>query len=257
MSAEGDEGAPNPVALGKQPMGAGQQALQKVSVLAAKAALNSIPWAALVFDLGQSAVDFANARLTDRLLEGLATRIDQLEAGARERLEADEIYRLSAQAAIRRMMTETNPRMADALARAVVQLGLSEDEPGERMQVVRALDILTEPSLHLLQTLYRLWHDNLTEPEIAAAGGHPGTLIGFNVLMTDSMQVLSWVAPTNDLQRMGMIANPSKEKGHISGGQYGNFDTGPHEVLHIGKEVIRLCFDDPATPVFGKFAAGG
>ncbi|SFM86971.1 hypothetical protein [Methylobacterium pseudosasicola] len=49
-----------------------------------------------MFDLGQTAIQFANVRLTDRLLAGLGERIDRLEGGTSERLVADEVYQLSA-----------------------------------------------------------------------------------------------------------------------------------------------------------------
>ena len=139
------------------PMGAGAQVLQKVGVLSAKAALSTIPWAALVFDIGQAAVDYGNARLTDRLLGGLGERIDRMEAGARDRLAADEVYQISAQAAIRRMLAETNPRMADASSSGCRRAWCkSGDPPSVRLELARALDTLTEPSLHLLQTIYRM-----------------------------------------------------------------------------------------------------
>jgi len=46
----------------QEPMRAGPQLLQKVRMLSAKAALSSIPWAALIFDLGQLGVDSSSAR---------------------------------------------------------------------------------------------------------------------------------------------------------------------------------------------------
>ncbi len=83
--------------------GWGAQVLQKVGVIGAKAALSTIPWAAWSSTLGRRPLITGNARLTDRLLGELGERIDRMEAGTRERLKADEIYQLSAQAAIRRM----------------------------------------------------------------------------------------------------------------------------------------------------------
>jgi hypothetical protein len=235
-------------------MGAGAQALQKVGVLGAKAALSTIPWAALVFDLGQAAIDYGNARLTDRLLGDLGERIDRMEAGARERLKADEIYQLSAQAAIRRMLTETNPSMADALARAVVELGKSDDPPSMRLEIARALDTLTEPSLHLLQTIYRMEQSLLSQPELDAAGGPPTKTVYFNTLITESMELLSWVEPTAALQRAGLIDDPPQGGMFAEAMEAPRYDTAPFKVLLLGKTVVRLCFGRPGAPAFGRFA---
>jgi hypothetical protein len=241
------------------PMGAGAQVLQKAGVLGAKAALSTIPWAALVFDLGQAAVDYGNARLTDRLLADLGERIDRMEAGTRERLKADEIYQLSAQAAIRRMLMETNPRMADALARAVVELGVSDLEPTERMEIARALDALTEPALHLLQTQYRAKHDLLTEPELQVIGGDVKEPMRFMALMYASMRLTSWLAPTLELERAGMIAvtldNGTLAEAHTATMAIRGQVVHLQEVYPAGERVVRMCFEDPALPAFGTFAA--
>lgn len=240
------------------PMGAGVQVLQKVGVLGAKAALSSIPLAALVFDLGQTVIDFANAHLTDRLLVGLGERIDRLEGCARERLAADEVYQLSAQAAIRRMLTETNPRMADALARAVAELGATDLTTSERMEIARALDALTEPGLHLLQTLYRAHHDLLTEPELKVVEGDVAAPLHFTALMYASMPLTSWIAPANDLERAGMVEATLDDGSFAEVREARRADEGHtvdlRKVYAIGERVVRLCFDDPSAPSFGSFS---
>ena len=242
----------------REPMRAGPQLLQKVGVLSAKAALSSIPWAALVFDIGQLGIDFANARLTDRLLDGIGERIDRLEAGTRERLATDEIYQLSAHAAIRRMLTEANPRMADALARAVVELGASDLPSEERLEIARALDVLTEPSLHLLQTVYRLENDLLTPAEIEVSGDHLAHALRLTALVYASMQLSSWLAPANDLHRAGMAATVSGSSWFAEALDSEMADAGHtvplFKVYTIGERVVRMCFDDPAIPAFGAFA---
>lgn len=240
------------------PMGAGAQAIQKVGVLATKAALSTIPLAALVFDLGQAAVDYGNARLTDRLLGDIGERIDRMEAGARDRLAADEIYQISAQAAIRRMLAETNPRMAEALARAVVELGVSDLEPSERMEVARGLDALTEPALHLLQMQYRAQHDLLTEPELQAVDGDVKKPMRFMALMYASMRLTSWLPPTLELERAGMIAvtldNGTFAEAHTATMAIRGQIVHLQQVYPAGERVVRMCFDDPAIPAFGAFA---
>ena len=240
------------------PMSAGVQVLQKVGVLSAKAALSSIPWAALVFDLGQTAIDFANARLTDRLLVGLGERIDRLEGDTRERLAADEVYQLSAQAAIRLMLGETNPRMADALARAVAELGVADLPTSARLEIARALDALTEPGLHLLQTLYRAHHDLLTEPELLVVEGDVAAPLHFTALMYASMPLTSWIAPANDLERVGMVEATLDDGWFAEVREARRADEGHavhlRKVYAIGERVVRMCFDDPKTPAFGSFA---
>ena len=237
----------------RAPMGAGMQSLQKVGVLAAKAALSAIPWAALVFDVGQTAVDYGNARLTDRLLGDLGERIDRMEAGARERLKADEIYQLSAQAAIRRMLTETNSRMADALARAVAKLGASSLPAPERMELARALDILTEPSLHLLQMNFRFDQGALTREELDQAGSTSKRSLIFSRILLSSMSLVSWIKPERDLEIAGLIETI------LGGGEVGlppeeEVIVEPRRILPLGKRVLALCFDDPGSGTFGRFA---
>lgn len=240
------------------PVGAGMQALQKVGVLCAKAALQQIWWAGLAFDLGQTALEFGYARQTERLLTNIGDRIDKLEGGARERLQADEVYQLSAHAAIRRMLMETNPRMAEALARAVVELGVSDLEPTDRMEIARGLDVLTEPALHLLQMQYRAQHDLLTEPELQAVDGDVKGPMRFMALMYASMRLTSWLAPTLELERAGMIAvtldNGTFAEAHTATMAIRGQVVHLQQVYPAGERVLRMCFDDPAVPAFGAFA---
>lgn len=240
------------------PMGAGAQVLQKVGVIGAKAALSTIPWAALVFDFGQAAVDYGNARLTDRLLGELGERIDRMEAGARERLKADEVYQLSAQAAIRRMLTETNPRMADALAKAVAELGISPLLPAERLEIARALDALTEPSLHLLQTIYRAQNDHLTPQEMGLVEDDVRKTYHFTKLMYATMPLSSWIAPANELERAGMVVATLDDGWYDPAERAAEEPLGLavhlREVYPLGERVVRMCFDDPAIPAFGVYA---
>lgn len=238
--------------------GSGVQVLQKIGVLSAKAALSSIPWAALVFDVGQTAVEFGYARQTERLLTNIGDRIDKLEGSARERLKVDEVYQLSAQAAIRRMLMETNPRMAEALARAVTELGISDLEQAERMEIARALDALTEPGLHLLQTQYRAQHDLLTEPELQVVEGDVRKPMHFTALMYDSMRLTSWLAPANDLERAGLIEatldNGTFAEAHTATMAIRGQVVHLQRVYPIGERIITMCFNDPAAPAFGLFA---
>lgn len=241
------------------PPNSGVQVLQKIGVLSAKAAFSSIPWAALVFDVGQTAVEFGYARQTERLFTSIGDRIDKLEDRARARLKEDEVYQLSAQAAIRRMLMETNPRMAEALARAVVELGVSDREPAERMEIARALDVLTEPALHLLQTQYRVQHSLLTEPELEVFQSDFAKPYRFNALLAASMPRISWLAPSNDLERAGLIEatldNTTFAEAHeatkASRGQVAHLQL----VYPLDERVVGMCFDDPTVPAFGTYAA--
>jgi len=234
------------------------QMLQRVGVLCTKAALQQVWWAGLAFDIGQTAVEFGYSRQTERLLNRIGARIDALEDGARERLKADEVYQLSAQAAIRCMLMEINPRMAEALARAVVELGVSDLEPGERMEVARGLDALTEPALHLLQMQYRAQHDLLTEPELQAVDGDVKKPMRFMALMYSSMRLTSWLAPTLELERAGLIAvtldNGTFAEAHTATMAIRGQVVHLQDVYPAGERVLRMCFDDPAVPAFGAYA---
>lgn len=235
-------------------MGAGPQLLQKVGTLIVKAALNSVPLAGLALDLGQMGIDFANARVTERFFEQLGERIDRLEEDARERLKQDQVHQTTADAAIRRLLTETNPRMADALARAVAELGKPHRSAMERMEVARALSVLTEPNLHLLQTFYRgrLPHPAFTEAENKLIEGVLADSHWVGFIVRESMPAISWVGPVKSLEAAGLIELEGEE-------DFARSASGPdfpmvRRVLPLGEIVVRLCFADPNTPTFGKYA---
>lgn len=235
-------------------MRSGPMLMQKVGALTAKAALSSIPFAALAFDVGQAGIDFANGRLIDRFLDQLGDRIDHLEAGARERLAADEIHQASADAAIRRLLTESNPRMADALSRAVAELGKPHRTATERMEVARALEALNEPTLHLLQTYYRgrVQDYRMTSAERELVGGYQPDANMIGSIVTASMPMMSWVSSARNLEASGLAELKSDFPG-IPGVSSGNFAT-IGAISPLGEMVLHLCFEDPGVPAFGKFA---
>lgn len=241
-------------------MSAGQQLAHRIPLLAVKAGFSALPLAVFAFDVIREVVDFGNAQLTDRFLENVATRIDRLEESERERerLKADTIYQMSGRSALQRLLTETNPRMADALARAVAELGASKLPDGERLEIARTLDVLTEPSLHLLQTLYRVWNDKLTLAEIAAGGGDPRQPHRLTAMLGYSMPALSWIPAASGLQRAGLIeavvgADVFAEAQELARADEGR--TMPlYRVYALGERVLRLCLDEPDAPNFGNFA---
>ncbi|MCJ2054759.1 hypothetical protein [Methylobacterium sp. J-070] len=248
--------------LPRQPMSAGRQLAQRIPLLVVKAGFSTLPLAVFAFDVFQNVVDFGNAHLTDRFLESVGARIERLEANEqereRERLKADPVYQRSGRAALQRLLTETNPRMADALARAVAEIGASDLPDVERLEIARALDALTEPSLHLLQTLYRAHHDLLTEPEIQAAGGDASSLF-FTGLIYQSMWLSSWIVPAMDLERAGLIEATLDNTTFAEAVEASRADQGHtvhmRRVYAMGERVVKMCFDDPAVPAFGEFAA--
>ncbi|MBB5765677.1 hypothetical protein ABEV34_06900 [Methylorubrum rhodesianum] len=237
-----------------KPMRSGPMLMQKVGVLTAKAALSSIPFAALAFDIGQAGVEFANGRLVDRFLDQLGDRIDQLEAGARERLQADDVHQTTADTAIRRLLTETNPRMADALSRAVAEIGKAHRPPTERMEIARALSVLTEPNLHFLQSFYRMKYQQtkLTPAEEKFLGpGIPGPG-SIARIVAESMPLTTWLPSALSLQAAALVTLAGENNAPIDMTS-GAFPV-VKKVLPLGQLVLHLCFEDPEVPAFGKFA---
>lgn len=242
----------------REPMSAGRQLAQRIPLLMVKAGFSSLPLAVFAFDVLREVVDFGNAHLSDRFLENVGARIERLEDSERERLKVDAVYQMSGRAALQRLLTETNPRMADALARAVAEIGASALTDAERAEIARTIDVLTEPSLHLLQTLYRTHHGLLTKPELQAADGDATLSIHFSALMYASMPLTSWIAPASDLERAGMVEMT------IDNGTFGEAteatraDQGHivhrRDVYAMGERVVKMCFDDPSVPAFGNFA---
>jgi len=77
-----------------------------MSLHLAKALLSTIPFAVLVFDIGEKAIKFANDRDTRRYLLGLAEMIDALRAQVTDidhRLQHDRHYQDMAQHALQQI----------------------------------------------------------------------------------------------------------------------------------------------------------
>jgi hypothetical protein len=246
----------------REPMSAGRQLAHRIPLLVVKAGFSALPLAVFAFDVIREVVDFGNAHLTDRFLENVAARIEQLEEGERERererLKADAIYQISGRAALQRLLTETNPRMADALARAVAKLGASGLPDGERLEIARAIDALTEPSLHLLQLFYRTHHGLLTEPELQASGHNVSYPRNFTALVYASMPLTSWIAPAVDLERAGLVEATLDNTTFAEAVAATRADQGyavhRRRVFPLGERVVTMCFDDLGVPAFGTFA---
>ncbi|WP_254491472.1 hypothetical protein, partial [Salmonella enterica] len=89
------------------------------------------------------------------------------------------------------------------------------------------------------------------QPELDAAGGPPIKTVYFNTLITESMDLLSWVEPTAALQRAGLIDDPPQGGMFAEAMEAPRYDTAPFKVLLLGKTVVRLCFGRPGAPAFG------
>jgi hypothetical protein len=148
--------------------------------------------------------------------------------------------------------------MADALARAVAELGTSGLPDTERLEIARVLDVLTEPSLHFLQLLYRVHHELLTQTEFDAVGHNPAYSRNFTRLVYASMPLTSWIAPASVLERAGLVETT------LDGDDFGEATglTGEHQppavhkrrVYPLGERIVRMCFDDLTVPAFGTFS---
>jgi hypothetical protein len=245
----------------REPMSAGQQLAHRIPLLVVKAGFSALPLAVFAFDVIREVVDFGNAHLTDRFLENVGARIERLEEGERERLQADAVYQMSGRSALQRLLTETNPRMADALARAVAELGASGLPDTERSEIARVLDVLTEPSLHFLQLLYRVHHGLLTKPELDAGGSNPGYPPNFTALVYASMPLTSWIAAASILERAGLVETTldDGEFGESAGPTIAHQRPAVHKrrVYALGERVVRMCFDDLTVPAFGTFSTTG
>ncbi len=94
----------------------------------------------------------------------------------------------------------------------------------------------------------------LSQLEWDAAGGPPTKTVYFNTLITESMELLSWVEPTAALQRAGLIDDPPQGGMFAEAVEAPRYDTAPFKVLFAREDCGRLCFGRPGAPAFGRFA---
>ncbi|WP_209444976.1 hypothetical protein, partial [Mycobacterium tuberculosis] len=80
----------------------------------------------------------------------------------------------------------------------------------------------------------------------------------FTALMVASMPGTSWLAPSNDLERAGMIEatldNTTFAEAHEATRAIRGQVVHLQRVYPIGERVLKMCFDDPAVAAFGTFA---
>ena len=144
------------------------------------------------------------------------------------------------------------------MARAVAELGASTLLPAGRLEIARALDALTEPALHLLQTIYRAQNGHLTQQELGVVENDVRETYNFTKLMYATMPLSSWIAPANELERAGMVVaildDGSFDPTERAAEEPLRLTVHLREMYPLGERVVRMCFDDPASPAFGAFA---
>lgn len=232
-----------------------QMGVQRFSLLLTKAALSSIPFAALVFDIGQTAIDLANARVADRYLQELGRRIETLDEDLKSRLKTDPLHQIAGQGCWRSLLEESNERIATALARAVAELAQLQAVEAQRAECARILSALDEPMLHGLQTYYRFELNCLTDDEKAVAGHMPADQRDsqrnhLGLLLIHGLPLLSWPSVIERLMQTGLIRHD------INGGVQGEMPEAVTvaPVTELGRRILMLCFDDPSRAAFGQLA---
>ncbi|WP_162559318.1 hypothetical protein [Microvirga sp. 17 mud 1-3] len=235
--------------LPSQGMSEGAAFAQKAATLIVKAGLSSIPLAALVFDIGQMAVELANARPQNRFLNDVGERLSRLEADAAVKASSDPLHANAANAAMRALLTETNENIAAALARAVVELRKRDLSHYQKSECARIFASLNEPFLHGLQTSSRYSHGQLTEAESSLMDPNADEREQLGLLLKESMQVTSWPSILDQLMWLGLLEDVI-DAGVIGEPDYAVTVRSPTK---LGKLILELCYEDQSRPLLGRF----
>ena len=226
--------------------------VQRLAAILAKACLSSIPFVALAFDLGQAAVDLTNASMLSKFLDDLGSRLELLECGDKDRLLGNPIHQIAALGALRVLISESDARIASALARAVERLSRPEAPLEQRAECARVLGELSEPILHALQTYYRFEQKTLLDVETTLTKRIPEecrqearSLLG--IILHQSMPLLSWRSVVTSLMGLGLIT-PTFDAGIIGE---------PDEALTVapltplGRRVLNLALSSRMSQTSG------
>ena len=224
--------------------------IQKGGVLVAKALLSSVPLASLAFDFGQLCIDLANEKVASKFLHELAERVDRLDDEVKQRIRANPDHEIAAHSALRALTTETNERVAVALARAVASLATMPVGSVYKAQCARVLEELNEPILHALQTNERYHSSRLSETERSLFLGHMEAIERMNLLLEGTLSIPHWDSVMRRLMQLGLIEVREDQ---------GRFEEATNVVqtaptTKYGLMILSLCFEDPSVPAFGRFA---
>jgi hypothetical protein len=236
-------------------------AIQKIGLLVVKAGLSSIPLASLAFDFGQVFVDAANERakasvnlanqkITLRFLEELAGRVEQLESMTNSPFSSDGTHQIAADSALRSLVSETNERVAEILARAVALLANMPRHAIYKAQCARVISELTEPMLHAIQTNDRIHRNLLAVDELKICSRFEEKSQQVAALLNSTMVLPDWDPVMRRIMDIGLI-DQIIDAGHF-GDDTPMVQTAP--TTEYGRVIINLCFEDVAIPQFGTFA---
>jgi hypothetical protein len=159
---------------GLEPPGSpGSELMRDVLALGAKALLSTIPFAVLVFDIGEKAIKFANDKDTRRYLLGLAEMIGALRAQVTDidhRLQHDRYYQDMAQHALQRIGNGIDDAFVADLINASLNISLFDVGELRRREIAHAIRQLRPIHIALLRAIDRFWRKDMGDYEIRAAG---------------------------------------------------------------------------------------
>jgi len=146
-----------------------------------KAALSSIPLAAVVFDIGNGIVKFANDRDTQRYLHGLTEMIGALRlqiADIEHRLRNDRHYQDMARHALLKIGDGTDEAFVVDLVNATLNISLLEADELRRREIAHAIRQLRPIHVAVLRAIDRFWRKDVGDFQFAAVptgqGVEPG-----------------------------------------------------------------------------------
>lgn len=164
-SPRNDDGGPTP------PASPGPELIRGIVAVCVKAALSSIPLAAVVFDIGEGIVKFANDRDMQRYLHGLAEMISTLRAQIADiehRLRNDRHYHDMTRHALLKIGDGTDEAFVADLVNATLNISLLEGDELRRGEIAHAVRQLRPIHVAVLRAIDRFWRKDVGDFQFTA-----------------------------------------------------------------------------------------
>jgi hypothetical protein len=135
---------------------------QRIASAVVKAGLNSIPLAALAWDVAAACLEFFNDKSAENFINELGEQVSALENHSGT---LSPPAQAAAHEALQRLMHEDNEHYSRELANAVIAIDTSDEDPRILRQVAVALAAMNSRLRVYLSVIYRWQNKQLAESE--------------------------------------------------------------------------------------------
>ncbi|MEA3009863.1 MAG: hypothetical protein QOJ91_1555 [Sphingomonadales bacterium] len=238
---------------------------QRIASAVVKAGLNSIPLAALAWDVAAACLEFFNDRSAEDFIDELGDKVSALENHSGT---LSPPAQAAAHEALQRLMHEDSEYYARELANAVIAIETSDEDPRILRQVAVALTTMNSRLRVYLGVIYR-WQNQRLEPTereiVAKAEPTPAGTFGDSETY-DILRVLEHLLDAHypsasiesdlaALQAAGLARLPGVRL--IAAKTDEPWINTPVTLTPLGEIVLRAFTEDPAAiPPFSDLCAG-